>query len=125
MTDDACNTCGRLGGRHFAFCLYWKTCNLPIKPFAVEILSKAADLMEERGKTYDTPGGERSMAKTVAAFNILTGEEITEAQGWLFMQLLKDVRLFTRSGYHADSAEDAIAYAALKAEAKQKEQIDN
>jgi len=28
------------------------------------------------------------------------------------------VRLFTRSEYHADSAEDNIAYAALLAEAK-------
>ena len=77
--------------------------------------------MIERGKTYDTPEGERSMAKTVTAFNIITGQELTEAQGWLFMQVLKDVRLFTSTNFHADSAEDCIAYAALKAEAKQKE----
>jgi len=37
------------------------------------------------------------------------------------MQQLKQVRLFTRSGYHADSAEDNIAYAALMAEAKERE----
>lgn len=43
------------------------------------------------------------------------------AQGWHFMQILKDVRLFTRPAYHADSAEDGIAYCALKAEAKAKE----
>lgn len=125
MTDIACSTCGRLGGRHFIGCLHWVNPDLTTKPFAAEILSKAAAHMEERGKTYDAPGGERSMGKTVAAFNAITGAEITEAQGWLLMQLLKDVRLFTRPGYHADSAEDAIAYAALKAEAKQKEQIDN
>lgn len=34
------------------------------------------------------------------------------------MQILKDVRLFTREGYHADSGEDGVAYAALKCEAR-------
>ena len=116
MTYIVCRYCGLGGGRHFTSC--W---SLKEKAPAAAILTKAADLMDERGQTYDTPGGERSMAKTVAALNIITGQDITEAQGWLFMQLLKDVRLFTRPGYHADSAEDAIAYAALKAEAKQKE----
>jgi hypothetical protein len=85
---------------------------------APELLGRAAALMHERGKTYDTPEGERSMAKTVAAFNAITGRDLTEAEGWLFMQQLKQVRLFTRSAYHADSAEDNIAYAALMAEAK-------
>ena len=85
---------------------------------APELLAKAAELMIERGRTYDEEGGERSMGKTVAAFNAITGRDLTEAEGWLLMQVLKDVRLFTRETYHADSAEDCIAYAALKAEAK-------
>jgi hypothetical protein len=85
---------------------------------APDLLAKAAELMIERGKTYDEEGGERSMGKTVAAFNAITGRDLTEAEGWLLMQVLKDVRLFTRETYHADSAEDCIAYAALKAEAK-------
>jgi hypothetical protein len=57
------------------------------------------------------------MAQTVAIFNLYHGTELTEAQGWHLLQILKDVRLFTRPGYHADSAEDCVAYAALKAEA--------
>lgn len=85
---------------------------------APDLLAKAAELMLERGRTYDEEGGERSMGKTVAAFNAITGRDLTEAEGWLLMQVLKDVRLFTRETYHADSAEDCIAYAALKAEAK-------
>jgi hypothetical protein len=86
---------------------------------APDLLAKAAELMIERGRTYDAEeGGERSMSKTVAAFNVITGRDLTEAEGWLLMQVLKDVRLFTRETYHADSAEDCIAYAALKAEAK-------
>ena len=90
-------------------------------PKAPEMLARAAALLHERGKTYDEPKGERSMGKTVAAFNAITGRNLTEAEGWLFMQQLKQVRLFTRSGYHADSAEDNIAYAALMAEAKERE----
>lgn len=84
---------------------------------ALAILDKAAEHMKERASTYDKPQGERSMAKTVEIFNIHHGTSLTEAQGWHFMQILKDVRLFSRDQYHADSAEDCVAYAALKAEA--------
>lgn len=85
---------------------------------ASELLGRAAAHMHERGKTYDDPEGERSMGKAVEAFNAITGHTLTESEGWLLLQVLKDVRLFTRSAYHADSAEDCIAYAALKAEAR-------
>ena len=87
-------------------------------PAAPELLGRAAAHMHDRASTYDAPGGERSMGKAVAAFNAITGRNLTESEGWLLLQVLKDVRLFTRSEYHADSAEDCIAYAALKAEAK-------
>lgn len=90
---------------------------------APDLLNKAAQHMADRAKTYDKPEGERSMDKTVQAFNTITGKDLTEAEGWLLMQLLKDVRLFQRPGYHADSAEDCIAYSALKAEAKSNEYI--
>ena len=89
-------------------------------PEAPELLGRAARHMHDRAATYDTLGGERSMGKAVRAFNAITGRELTEAEGWLLLQVLKDVRLFTRVNYHADSAEDCIAYAALKAEAKSK-----
>jgi len=88
---------------------------------APAMLQKAAGLLAERGKQYDQPAGERSMGKCVAAFNIITGQDLTEAEGWLLLQVLKDVRQWQRAGYHQDSAEDCIAYAALKAEAKQGE----
>ena len=90
-------------------------------PEAPELLGRAARHMHDRAVTYDTLAGERSMGKAVRAFNAITGRELTEAEGWLLLQVLKDVRLFTRPNYHADSAEDCIAYAALKAEAKSKE----
>lgn len=88
---------------------------------APDALEAAAGHLRARAATYDQPEGERSMSKAVDIFNLYHGTQLTEAQGWHFMQVLKDVRLFTRAGYHADSAEDCIAYAALKAEAKSKE----
>lgn len=82
------------------------------------LLRKAAWLMMERARQYDRPAGERSMAKTVAAFNGITGQDMTVEQGWMFMATLKHVRFFQNPGKpHRDSVEDAIAYAALFGEA--------
>lgn len=88
---------------------------------AKQLLNRVAKLQEERGKEYDNPEGERSMEKVVQLFNLQHGTNLTEAQGWHFMCIVKDVRLFTKPGYHKDSAEDGISYHALMAEAKQKE----
>jgi uncharacterized membrane protein len=88
---------------------------------APEYLRRAAEIMDERGKQYDSPGGERSMGRCVTAFNALTGRDLTEAEGWLLLQILKDVRQWSRPEYHRDSAEDCIAYAALKAEALERD----
>lgn len=90
-------------------------------PSAPGLLAAAEEHMRDRAAQYDKPQGERSMGTTVIAFNAITGQTLSEAEGWLLLQLLKDVRLFQRPGYHADSAEDCIAYAALKAEAKGRE----
>ncbi len=85
---------------------------------ATEFLQAAMDTQAERGKEYDQPGGERSMGRTVQAFNTITGRDLTEAEGWLLLQVLKDVRQWQNPGrYHYDSALDGVAYSALKAEA--------
>lgn len=55
------------------------------------------------------------MGRTVEAFNAITGYDMSEAEGWLFMSIIKRVR--QTNGYHKDSAEDAVSYAALEAEA--------
>lgn len=84
---------------------------------APEFLQRAKEIMEERGKQYDKPSGERSMGKTVAAFNAITGRDLTEAEGWLLMICLKNVRFFSNTAApHQDSLEDAIAYSALLTE---------
>lgn len=84
---------------------------------AGEFLNKAYAIMESRSKEYDRPEGERSMGRTIEAFNAVAGRNLTEAEGWLLLQLLKDVRQWQRPEFHRDSAEDCVAYAALKAEA--------
>jgi hypothetical protein len=83
---------------------------------AEQFLSQAVDLLIERGKQYDKPGGERSMGSTVKAFNAITNKTLSESEGWLFMSILKRVRQF-QGPYHKDSAEDAVSYSALEAEA--------
>lgn len=88
------------------------------QPKAAELLGRAAMHMHDRANTYDAPGDERSMGKCVAAFNAITGRDLSEAEGWLLMALLKAVRAQTRTEPHQDSLEDVIAYAALYAEAR-------
>lgn len=84
---------------------------------AEDFLRQAANLLIERGKEYDQPGGERSMGKTITAFNAITGRDLSEAEGWLIMSLVKRVRQYSNPAYHKDSAEDAVNYGALEAEA--------
>lgn len=90
----------------------------PTPVTAPDILDRAGQHMRDRAATYDSPGGERSMARTVAVFNALHGLTLSEEQGWSFMACLKQVRLTQQRGYHADSAEDLAAYVALMAEAR-------
>ena len=83
---------------------------------SVDYLNKAAAIQEERGKNYDQPAGERSMAAVVAAFNDLFNQDMTETQGWQFMALLKMRRLGSSPGRPGDSAADEESYSALAAE---------
>lgn len=83
---------------------------------ATDILDRAAQHMEDRATAYDAPGGERSMAGTVEAFNALTPHSLTEEQGWLFMVLLKCSRC-QQGDYRDDNYEDGTAYMSLMGEA--------
>ena len=108
---------------------HWKettivSSGVPSEKFAHDYLDEARNTLVQRGKDYDTEqdepsGGERSMGKAVDMFNICTGSEMLESEGWLLLQILKDVRQWTNlhNGMHEDSALDSISYAALKAEA--------
>ena len=85
---------------------------------APDLLMRGIRLMEQRGKQYDQPAGERSMAAAVEAFNAITREQLTESDGWLLLALLKMVRDNQREAAHRDSIEDLVAYAALYGESR-------
>jgi len=92
---------------------------------APEILKRASGIMDERAKQYDSPEGERSMGKAVAAFNAITGKSLSEANGWLLMALLKMVRDNTKAAPHEDSIHDLVAYGALYGEARLSNNYDS
>lgn len=82
---------------------------------AIDVLIEAQGHLANRASTYDKPSGERSMDKTVTAFNAITGHSMSVEQGWLFMALLKAVR--TQQGaFRLDNYEDGAAYFALMGE---------
>lgn len=95
-----------------------------------QVLRQAAEVITQRGAQRDTATGmaaapqERSMATTVAAFNAIHKTNLTETQGWAFMQTLKMVRAATsaRNGlFNTDDYTDGAAYAALAHEAAESE----
>lgn len=78
-------------------------------------LNEAARILKERGVERDDQQ-ERSMQRIVDTFNTLVGGDrrLSVADGWLFMVILKLVRL--EVNLNEDSATDAIAYMTLLAE---------
>lgn len=87
---------------------------------APAILKRAAQHMEDRAAARDQPGGERSMERTVKAFNALTGHQISERDGWMFMVALKAARACTTQTGLSDDYEDGAAYFGLAGESAQR-----
>lgn len=88
------------------------------------ILAEAGETQVSRGVTYDSPKGERSMGKTVAMFNIHTGFNLTEEQGWQFMELLKMVRS-GQGDFKLDNYVDGTSYASLAGESAARDRGNN
>ena len=84
-------------------------------PTAHHFLEAAKGHLGARAATYDKPAGERSMERTVKAFAALTDIQLTEEQGWLFLEVLKQVRSL-QGKFKADNYEDLAGYAALRGE---------
>lgn len=82
---------------------------------ACEILHAASECIGDRAKDRDLPDGERTMARTIAAFEALTKVKISEPQGWLFMVILKAARA-TAGRHRADDWIDLCGYGALAGE---------
>ena len=90
--------------------------SIPLTKTSRDYLRESISIQNERSVDYDSEDGERSMGKTIIAFNAITGYDLTESEGWLLLQLLKDTRQWTSPTLHEDSALDCVSYAALKAE---------
>jgi len=63
------------------------------------------------------------MARAVRAFNALEGTELTESQGWKFMQVLKLARS-AHGALNLDDYVDGAAYAGLAGEAAAAEALE-
>ncbi len=84
---------------------------------AGDILKAGVKAILNRAQVRDV-NNERSMRKTVNAFNAMYNTELTEVQGWQFMVLLKMCRA-SQGNFRMDDYEDQASYSALAGEAAQ------
>ena len=96
-----------------------KKIDTTVLPDAQHFLEAAKGHLGARAVTYDNPVGERSMERTIKVFAALTDIQLTEEQGWCFMEVLKQVRSL-QGKFKADNYEDLAGYAALRGEAAAK-----
>lgn len=87
---------------------------------AADFLRAGLKHMVDRAVTHDAAAGERSMFKTVAAFNIICDQDLSEEQGWMFMGLLKKVRS-VQGYFNKDNYEDEASYSGLRGECAARE----
>lgn len=79
------------------------------------ILNEVKDAVNERGQERDLPDGERTIPRCVKAFNAICGHNLTNEQGWIFMQLLKICRM-SQGSFKRDDYIDNLGYGVLLAE---------
>lgn len=78
-------------------------------------LEEASSAMKQRAALRDADDGERTAAQIAKVFNAITGHDITEADAWMFLVVLKIVR--SRNGkFNRDDYVDLAAYAGLLGE---------
>ena len=86
---------------------------------AKEIMEKAIAIVDGHAADRDI-GKERSMKKIVEVFNKLTGHELTEREGDIFMVCLKLVRMQVKTN-DMDSYVDALGYISMASETVEEE----
>jgi hypothetical protein len=78
-------------------------------------LDEASETMKQRAALRDAASGERTAAKIAEVFNAISGKDLSEADIWMILIVLKIVR--SRNGkYNRDDFVDMAAYAALLGE---------
>lgn len=85
---------------------------------AVAILNEAANTIYNRAASRDIEQ-ERSAELTVEIFNAITGRDLTEEDGWIFLLALKLARS-RRGTVNPDDLLDLVGYSALLAECSAK-----
>lgn len=88
---------------------------------AKDILNRAVADIGDRAAERDTEA-EKSMPRTVKAFNAMFNKDLTVVQGWQFMELLKMARS-VGGNVREDDYRDGAAYAALAGEEALSEQL--
>jgi hypothetical protein len=79
------------------------------------VFDDAKSTIIQRGDERDQPDGERTIPRCVTAFNAITGHKLSNCDGWLFMEILKQCRS-VQGAYKYDDYRDGVGYAALRAE---------
>ena len=82
---------------------------------APDILRQAAQTIDDRAAERDQEQ-ERSIGRAVGAFNVITGHNLSERDGWLFMTVLKMARATNTPTGNPDDYVDGAAYIALAGE---------
>lgn len=90
---------------------------------AGDIVGHAGKAIADRAKRRDSKTGQRTMRKAVEAFNAIEGTDLTESQGWKFMQILKLARS-SQGQFEIDDYVDAAGYAGLAGEAAATENFE-
>lgn len=87
----------------------------------MDILSVARKTIDSHIEDRDS-GEERTMKQIVDGFNLLTGQDLTEHDGYIFMVCLKLVRMERDKGL-MDNYVDAAAYLQLASETVQQKEM--
>lgn len=83
---------------------------------ATEVLEECSRILAERGAQRDKPNGERAMPLCIELFRLRTGLELSEQQGYIFMECVKQAREANGTGFNPDDIVDQINYLALRLE---------
>lgn len=90
---------------------------------APDILETSVAILNKRGQQRDKPNGERSMEDVIKCFNIMRKKDLKTSDGWLIMELVKQVRS-CHGEFDIDHYFDGAAYCALRGEEMQKEKAN-
>lgn len=89
---------------------------------ATNLMAAGIVKINQRAITHDQGDGERSMASTVEAFNALTGCDLSESEGWVFLMVRKMAIGCQHGPFNPKVYNDLASFAGLTGEAEAKRQ---